>query len=65
MLVVGLGAVVLMVMSRPSGVTVLVVGLLVLFGLLVIEVLGRGARRAGDRGLTVNADVIRRMARSG
>ncbi len=45
-LVVGLGAVLLMVLSRPSGVTVLVVALLVLFGLIVIEVLARGARRA-------------------
>ena len=41
--VVGLGAVVLMVVSRPSGATVLIVAVLILIGLAVIEILARAA----------------------
>ena len=44
-LVVGLGALVLMVLSHPTGITVLVIAILVLIGLAAIEVVARSAGR--------------------
>jgi hypothetical protein len=41
--VIGAGALLLVVLSKPTGLTVLVIALLVLVGVLVIEYLGRGA----------------------
>jgi hypothetical protein len=43
--VVGAGALLLVVLSQPTGLTVLVIALVVLAGVLLIEFLGRGARQ--------------------
>jgi hypothetical protein len=45
-LVVGVGLVILVVLNHPAPLAVLVIAVLVLIGLLVIELLARGARPA-------------------
>jgi hypothetical protein len=46
--VVGLGVLILVVLSHPGPVAVIVIAALVLVGLLLIEFLGRGAARTGS-----------------
>jgi hypothetical protein len=47
-LIIGAGGVVLVIMSRPSGITVLVIALVVLLGVAIVEFLARAAPKTPE-----------------